>query len=52
MFTGWIPKPPNRQVCIDCRGKGFYLAAKGKRHTRRCPRCKGVGSIEVGNTKR
>lgn len=42
-----------RAYCNDCRGKGSDLTREpGKRAGRKCPRCKGAGSIRVGTTKR
>lgn len=44
---------PRRAFCNDCRGKGFDLTREpGKRSSRKCPRCRGAGSIAVGSTKR
>lgn len=46
-------KTPNSCYCPDCRGSGFDKTSKaGKRHARRCQRCRGKGSTEVGSTKR
>lgn len=42
---------PNRCVCGRCDGTGFDRDRKN-RASRRCPRCKGQGSTQVGNTKR
>lgn len=40
-------------LCVDCRGKGFDLEREpGKRAARKCPRCRGKGTISVGSTKR
>lgn len=41
----------NRCVCGRCDGTGFDRDRKN-RASRRCPRCKGQGSTQVGNTKR
>ena len=41
----------NRSVCDRCRGKGFDRFTQN-RAARKCPRCKGAGSTEVGSTKR
>ena len=44
---------PKRAYCNDCSGKGFDLTREpGKRSSRKCPRCRGAGSFEVGSTKR
>lgn len=38
--------------CADCRGKGFALSQGKNRHSRKCQRCRGKGSVAVGSTKR
>jgi ribosomal protein S27AE len=45
------PKGPNRCLCGRCRGTGFDSFAPD-RAARKCPRCRGQGSTQVGNTKR
>ena len=46
-----LMKEPNRCVCGRCEGTGFDRDRKN-RASRRCPRCKGAGSTQVGTTKR
>lgn len=41
----------NRCLCDRCKGKGFDRFTK-ERSARKCPRCKGAGSVPVGSTKR
>lgn len=54
IMTAGMPlmRDPNQQVCQDCRGKGFDLQPRGRRHSRRCQRCRGNGTVRVGSTKR
>lgn len=51
MTRGLFCTEPKRGYCGDCRGKGFDLS-KGRRHARKCQRCRGEGSVRVGSTKR
>jgi DnaJ-class molecular chaperone len=46
-----LAREPNRSLCGRCRGKGFDCF-EPNRASRRCPRCRGAGSTEVGSTKR
>jgi hypothetical protein len=47
---GFTERPP--AYCGDCRGKGFAPDRGKARHHRKCMRCRGVGSVKVGSTKR
>ncbi len=53
IMTAGLPamREANRSMCDRCRGKGFDRFT-ANRSARKCPRCKGEGSIAVGNTKR
>lgn len=42
---------PATGICGRCRGKKFDLFTT-KRSCRKCPACKGTGSVSVGGTKR
>jgi hypothetical protein len=43
---------PNRGLCGRCRGTKFDGFEKARGSTRKCPACKGAGSVPVGSTKR
>lgn len=47
-----LSREPNRGLCGRCRGTKFDGFDKARGSTRRCPVCKGAGSVAVGSTKR
>jgi len=52
-MTSGMPryKAAGTGICGRCRGKKFDLFTK-QRSARKCPACKGTGSVGVGGTKR
>jgi hypothetical protein len=53
MMTSGVPgyKAAGTGLCGRCRGKKFDVFTK-QRSCRKCPACKGTGSVGVGGTKR
>lgn len=51
MLAGFADKPARRGYCGDCDGSGFEKRNKN-RHARKCQRCRGKGSVEVGHVRR
>lgn len=47
-------KDPNRGLCGRCGGKKFDVDVPAARRvsSRKCPVCKGAGTVQVGSTKR